>query len=267
MNYPCYVLHVKQGAEDREASIVKQFSILGLPFEWILEYDIPEITGEVLSHYKHHGTELRPEEISCCLKHFTAWEKIAASPAGGGFVFEDDALIDTTKFTQIAQQALSEFKADRQDLGHISLGDGCAMSVPWTHIRKGKLLYPAELVRAADSYWITKKTARLRLAWLQQNGFCWPADHMINKIDNELHSPILWLEPAVVTQGSYCGLFGSIIQKTGPGNVFARLAPTIKKIRRRYLYPLIGIDQRVLDKKLKTLLQIEVHRDPSEGKK
>lgn len=267
MNYPCYVLHVKKGAEDREASIVKQFSILGLPFEWILEYDIPEITEEVLSHYKHHGTELRPEEISCCLKHFTAWEKIAASPAEGGFIFEDDALIDTARFKQIARQALSEFNAEWQDLGHISFGDGCAMCVPWTKIKKGKMLYRAELVRAADSYWITRKTAQLRLEWLQQNGFCWPADHMINKIDNALNIPILWLEPAVVKQGSYCGLFGSIIQKTGRGNLLNRLAPAIKKIRRRYLYPLVGIDQRILDQKLKSILQIEVHRDPREGKK
>jgi len=262
MNCPCYVLHVKKGAEDRETSIVKQFSILGLPFEWILEYDIPEITEEVLSHYKHHGTELQPEEISCCLKHFTAWEKIAASPAEGGFIFEDDALIDTARFKHIALQALSEFTADWHNLGHISFGEGCVMSVPWTQIKKGTMLYRAELVRAADSYWITKKTAQLRLQWLQQNGFCWPADHMINKIDNELDIPILWLEPTVVKQGSYCGLFGSIIQNTGRGNVLNKLTLTIKRIRRHYLYPLIGIDQRVLDNKLRSILQIEAHRVP-----
>jgi len=267
MDYPCYVLHVKKGAEDREASIIKQFSILNLPFEWILAYDVPEISREVLSQYKHYGTELRPEEISCCLKHFTAWEMIAASTAEGGFVFEDDALINTARFQQITQQAISEFKAVWQDLGHISIGDGCAMSVPWTKINKGTLLYPAELVRAADSYWITRKTAQLRLKWLKTNGFCWPADHMINKIDHELNIPILWLEPTVVTQGSYCSIFGSLIQKTGSGSLLARLAPGIKKIRRRYIYPLLGIDQRILGKRLKALLQIKDHKNPGNQKK
>ena len=36
LNYPCYVLHVKKGYEDRERSIAAQFAELGQPFEWLL---------------------------------------------------------------------------------------------------------------------------------------------------------------------------------------------------------------------------------------
>ena len=104
MDYPSYVLHVKKGFEDREKSIIEQFAKLGMPFEWILDFDIPEITEGVLTKYKYHGSLLRDTELSCCLKHITAWGKIASGNHSGGFIFEDDALITPLSLIKLQER-------------------------------------------------------------------------------------------------------------------------------------------------------------------
>lgn len=243
MDHDYYVLHVKQGYEERAQSIGSQFSRLGLPLQWILEYDVPEISAAMLEKYQYRGT-LRPPEISCCLKHIRAWEKIAAGSGLGGFVFEDDVLLDLKKFVPVTRLALAEFARSFPDRrGCICFGNGCALHVPWTRVKKGRYLYGAEYVRAADSYWLSRETAALILERLKRNGFSRPADHLLDELCNDLHIPILWAEPSVVSQGSHTGRFSSSIQVREQGSKTGKkLEWLVKRIRRKYLYPLLGID-------------------------
>ena len=247
-SYRNYIIHVKKGFEQREKSIINQFSKLDLPFEWVLEYDKDELTKEVLEKYKYRGT-LKGEEISCSLKHIAAWEKIASGRSDSGFVFEDDVLLNLKKFRPVIEETLLEVHADWQGSGCISLGDGMALHVPWTKRKKGRRLYPADHIRAADSYWINKETARRRVEWIKENGFSLPADHLISTIDAELNIPILWLEPTVVSQGSHTGFFPSSIQDQDRGKMIDRIEWAVKKIRRKYIFPLLGIDLRIFKKK------------------
>lgn len=257
MEYPCYVLHVKEGFEDREQSIVEQFSALSLPFEWILDFDVAELSREVLEKYGYSGTILRDSEISCSLKHISAWERIAAGPASAGFVFEDDVLIDRERFRKTAEQAIAEFHDSGEEEGCLSFGDGCAMYVPWTKLTRGRLLYRAEQVRATDSYWLTRKTAASMLAWLKDNGFFLPADHLITKITCELDIPLYWVEPTVVSQGSHTGRFRSMIKEQDRGEFKEKVKWLIKKFRRKYLYPLLGQDLRIMSPESTKKLRID----------
>lgn len=246
MDIACYVLHVKKGYEQREKSIIEQFASLQMPFEWVLDHDIDDITPEILKKYNYSGS-LNNAEISCALKHITAWERITGGTDAGAFVFEDDVLLDIHNFKTRAQEALSEFHERWKGCGYISLGNGCALYVPWTRIRKNTRLYPAEYVRAADSYWINRETARRMVEWVLKNGFDLPADHLIDKIASELDIPILWLEPTIARQGSHTGLFQSSIQDLKRGRFIDAVGWKVKIIRRKYLYPLLGIDLRKRD--------------------
>ncbi|OGQ98792.1 MAG: hypothetical protein A2505_06570 [Deltaproteobacteria bacterium RIFOXYD12_FULL_55_16] len=243
MNHEYYVLHVKEGFEERKKSILAQFLRLQIPVQWILAHDISEISQTDLQKYNYQGS-LRNQEISCCLKHIAAWEKIAAGPHAGGFVFEDDVLIDLQRFTPVVNEAIAEFQATFPDrLGCICLGDGCALYVPWTRKKKGTRLYAAEYVRAADSYWLSRETAQLMLDWLRQHGFDRPADHVIDEICAQTGIPILWMEPPVVSQGSHTGRFQSSIQLQESSNKTGKkIEWFFKRIRRKYLFPLLGID-------------------------
>jgi len=100
------------------------------------------------------------------------------------------------------------------------------------------------MIRAADSYWINKTTATMMINWIKENGFSLPADHLIDKICSSLKIPILWLDPTIVNQGSHTGLFASSIQNIERGKFSDRIGWKIKIFRRKYLYPLIGIDLR-----------------------
>lgn len=243
MNHGCYILHVKKGYEDRKKSIIAQFSRLELPFQWILAHDIGEISQTELQRYNYRGS-LRDQEISCCLKHIEAWEKIACGPHPGGFVFEDDVLIDLQRFVPVVSEAIAEFQTTFPDhLGCICLGDGCALYVSWTRKKKGTRLYAAEYVRAADSYWLSRETAQRMLDWLGRYGFDRPADHVIDELCARLAIPILWMEPPVVSQGSHTGRFRSSIQLQESGNKTGKkIEWLLKRIRRKYLFPLLGID-------------------------
>lgn len=256
MDYSCYIIHVKEGAEAQELSIIRQFKHMEISFEWILDYDVNDLDQGILDRYGYHGGKLHSAEISCVLKHITAWEKIVAGGSSGGCVFEDDVLINIKHFQSILNLAIKEFYATEYEVGHISLGDGDAMYVPWTVIKKNRLLYLAEQVRMTDSYWITRETARMRLDWLAEHGFYLPADHLINKIDNELGIPILWLTPTVVTQGSHTGQFDSQLQKGSQGGIITRIKWIFKRCRRQYLYPLFSMDPRILISPLRDDLNI-----------
>jgi len=238
-----YVLHVKEGFTNREKSIIEQFARLELPFEWVLDYDKDELSDDVLERYGYSGS-LRKEEISCCLKHITAWERIARGPWAGGFVFEDDILIDVQNFKAGIQKAILELNTHWQGHGCISLGNAMAFYVPWTKRKKDRLLYQADFIRATDSYWLTKALARKMVEWIMANGFSLPADHLVDRINMELEVPMLWLAPTLISQGSHTGLFASSIQNQERGKWFDRIEWRIKIFRRKYLYPLMGIDLR-----------------------
>ncbi|MEW6593505.1 MAG: glycosyltransferase family 25 protein [Thermodesulfobacteriota bacterium] len=243
MNDNRFVLHVKTGYPERELSILDQFSRLRLPFQWVLEHDIPEISQDVLRKYKYHGS-LRDQEISCCLKHIAAWERIAAGNHAGGFVFEDDVLIDLRRFKTVTEAALEEFQARfPAGDGCLCFGNGCCLYVPWTKTKQGTILYPAEYVRAADSYWLSRKSAQRMVERIKQAGFEKPADHLIDVLCSELGIPICWSAPAVVSQGSHTGLFPSSIQTQETGSRIGKeIEWLFKRVRRKYLYPLVGVD-------------------------
>lgn len=260
MNHPCYVIHVKKGYEERERSIVEQFARLDLDFEWVLDYDIADLTPEVLSRCGYQEGKLRPAEISCSLKHIAAWEQIAAADSPGAFVFEDDVLLDCRRFKTVAAAALAEFSVGADAAGYLSLGDGCALYVPWTKLRRGRYLYPAEQVRATDSYFLTKAAARRMLEMIGREGFYLPADHLINRLCHQLAIPILWLSPTVVCQGSHTGRFASQIQTWDRGELKEKVKWLLKKFRRKYLYPLLGEDPRKISPELRADLKISSDR-------
>jgi glycosyl transferase family 25 len=244
MNVSCYVLHVKEGYEDREASIVDQFGRLNIDFEWVLEHDKHEVTTDLLQQYGYHHFDMPPEAISCAMKHIAAWERIAAGSDPGGLILEDDVLIDIRRFEAVVHDCLAELQRDWGGRGCICFGDGGALFVPWTKLKKGRRLYRAEFARMGDSYWVDRQTAALRLAWIKQHGFYQPADHLIDTIDRALGSPIFWSVPTVVSQGSHTGLFNSSIQSREKTGWFKRLEWSLKVVRRKYIYPLLGKDMR-----------------------
>ncbi len=226
-----YVLHVKEGYEDREESINKQFKELNLEFEFILEHDIPELKEEELSKYFSKGHPLRLSELSCSMKHIEALKKIEQNHGDIFLVLEDDVLFsnNTLKILKNIKKELNTIEKDFV----ISLGNANCMYTAKQELKEGVFLYKNIENRAADSYLISKKSVIKRLNWLKANTTNLPADHMYNLIDNEVGNHIYWLEPTIITQGSQAGIMTSSIQPKKPFHRFRWLWRDFRKKLKR----------------------------------
>ena len=206
-----YVLHVKEGYKEREESIKKQLKELDLSFEFVLEYDIPELKDEEISKQFSKNHPLRPPELSCSMKHIETLRKIEQSKGEIFLVLEDDVLFAKNSL-EILTKLKNELKSIEENFV-ISLGNAANMYTQKRYLKENKLLYRNKENRAADSFLISKTAVKKRLKWLRENQTARPADHMYNFIDNVVQNNIYWLEPTIITQGSQAGLFESSIQK------------------------------------------------------
>ena len=222
-----YVLHVKEGYQDREESIKKQLEKLNLEFEFILEHDISELKEEELSQYFSKEHLLRSSEISCTMKHIEALKKIEQQKGEIFLILEDDVLFSKNTL-EILEGIKKELNSIEEDFV-ISLGNAANMYTPKKALKDGVYLYKNIENRAADSYLISKEAVIKRLKWLNENTTKLPADHMYNFIDNEVENNIYWLEPTIITQGSQAGLFKSSIQKAKPFHRFRWLWRDFRK--------------------------------------
>ena len=88
-----YVIHVRNGAEDRAAFIEGQLARLGIEFEYVLDGDRDRLTPEVMARW-FRGTMATPTpDTSCSFKHLTACERIVRDGHDSALVLEDDVVL------------------------------------------------------------------------------------------------------------------------------------------------------------------------------
>lgn len=207
-----FVIHASIFVERRKL-IQAQLDALGLPFEFVLDFDIPAIPDE-LKQRLFKASELSPAQQSCALKHWQAHNHIVQRKISRALVLEDDVILSSEFWP-----ALNRLMPEELALGdpHVTfLGCGGHYYVPHDQIQRGQLLYPRNQGKFADSYIVSLETAQRRLDWIEARGIPRPIDHLFEQIDRELSTPMFWLEPPVVEQGSHNGTFASSLDKSHP---------------------------------------------------
>lgn len=228
-----FVLNVKSFTQ-RRSFMEQQLNKFGLSAEFIFDWDIDEITPEIINEFFSNNS-LTPAQQSCCLKHITALEKIASNNCQFALVLEDDAAF-SKDFHRGLERALTQSK---QFPGEkvIYIGSGGNFFTPKSQRKPGQFLYVGCRGRFADSYILDSATAKKRLDYLKANKITAPIDNQFEAIDKELGIQILWLEDPVVEQGSKNGLFQSALESDPPpwlkGILFAW-----EKLKRKYIYQL-----------------------------
>ena len=207
-----FVIHATRFVE-RRRFIEAQMQALGLPFEFVLDFDIPDIP-QALRARLFRGDGLSPAQQSCALKHWQAHQLILQRNLSRALILEDDVILSKEFWP-----ALKGLMHEELALGdpHVTfLGCGGHYYVPHEHIRAGQWLYPRNQGKFADSYIVSQSTAKKRLDWIDHNGITLPIDHTFEHIDRTLATPMFWLEPPVVEQGSHNGKFSSTLDKSHP---------------------------------------------------
>lgn len=203
-----YVIHARKYVE-RGLHMRAHLAQFGIPFEIIELFDADQISEADLKRCVSPDSKLSPALVSSVFKHIEALRRMVANGVQRALIFEDDVVLHP-QFNEHLNRFLDE--ADRFDHPH-SIQIGCAnnMFVPKRLLQPGQHLYPADQVRAADSFIINHEAARLRLAWLERNKFFQPADHLYNRTDREMGIRFYWSDPTIVEQGSMNGMFQSTL--------------------------------------------------------
>lgn len=230
-----FVVHASSFKE-RGKLIQAQMDDAGLPFEFILDFDISMIT-EALKQRLFAKSELSPAQQSCAAKHWHAHTLIFERRLSRALVLEDDVILSRDFLPTLVRLLREDLLFEHP---HVTfLGCGGHDYVPFHQVNPAQLLYRRNQGKFADSYIVSLEAAERRLDWINLNGIPIPIDHLFEKIDRELGNAMYWLEPPVVEQGSHNGTFDSALFRSH-SLWFQALQYRWKKLWRRRQHIIFG---------------------------
>lgn len=207
-NLKVYVLTVKTFS-DRIKHIENEMLKHSINFEFILDYDIPDLNDEIINKVFEDNSSLSLAQKSLVLKHIAAWRDASKNNAQRILIFEDDVILHK-EFKRILDTILNK-SIEIQPSNLIFLG-GSDAKVPDDYLLSKEIL--VELPIATTEAYITDISAiNLRLNWLENNKVSLPADHFICKVDKQLNITHFWSRTPIAEQGSVTGIFDSKLDK------------------------------------------------------
>jgi len=230
---------VREGFEDRAASIESQMGRLGLNFEYMLEGDMVDLDDRGLERwFSGYMRNVHPM-ASCSTKHLLCYEKVAREEWPAVLILEDDALL-ADAFVQVVEGAAAEIDRDHRPLDpwYISLENSGLRFVPVADRRPGTFLYSATTGRCAGGYMVNLAMAKMLLAAAEGGGLSVQIDTFIDQSLPSDDVQAFWCEPPVVEQGSHSGVFTSSLVGH-ERSLSRRIGWAIRKMLRRVKYRLM----------------------------
>lgn len=229
---PAYVIH-SRSLPERAGHIRRELERVGIPFEWVLDYEADEITPEIDAHYFAPGAPLSIRQKSCALKHIVAMQRICARQHDLALIFEDDAQL-VPDFVARLRLVLTE--AERWPRPRIlHLGAATNFYTPASRLKAGQSVYTGDRVRNMEAYVLGAPEARARLDWIARHPLHEPIDIAFNRGDPAMGILFLWPEPPLAEQGSLNGAFRSSLACKGHSRARLRIQFAVQKFKRRYL--------------------------------
>lgn len=235
---PAYVIHAKSLPE-RTDHIQRELDRAGVAFEWVLDFDVEDITPDVDRAYFADGADLTLRQKSCALKHVVAMQRIRERGQDFALVFEDDALL-VPDFCDRLKRVLDEAEGwPRPRILH--LGAATNFYTPASQLRPGQIVYPGNRVRNMEAYVLGAPEATARLAWIARHPMHEPIDIAFNTGDPAMGISFLWPEPPLAEQGSLTGVFKSSLDRKEHNRRQLQIQFAVQKFRRRYLKRWLGL--------------------------
>lgn len=234
-----FVAHVKKGYENRRAFMEKQLAERAIPFEFMLDGDMEDITQEILERDFKGEMKKSSPVTSCALKHLLIWKKIVEEKIPYTLVMEDDAIMDVS-FNKVFNRSVLEAR-ERADIDHsnlyISFENTGLEYLPAGKKRKGQLLYKAEKTRGGGAYLLSYEAARIMVEWTNKHKMDVPNDLWLNKVfEASPEMNIFWCFPTVVEQGSHNGVFRSSLQRKKRVGILRRIGWVVQRFYKKYIY-------------------------------
>jgi glycosyl transferase family 25 len=204
---PIYVIHAKH-LDDRRVHIERELGRFSLPFEWVTDFDPPEISAETEAAYFVPGHGLRPAQMSCALKHIVAMQRVVD---GGtmALVLEDDVIL-RRDFPALLDRAVQELEKEGPK-AVAYLGQGARDFVPSRARRPGHLLHSYLTHDTSEALLLKPAAARARLNLIAKSRLTFPIDTTFNYGDAEIGVERWYADPPLANQGTRSGRFESAI--------------------------------------------------------
>ncbi|MDH6263327.1 glycosyltransferase family 25 protein [Bradyrhizobium sp. BR13661] len=229
---PAYVIHSKSLPE-RAGHIRHELDRVGIPFEWILDFEVDEITPEVDALYFAKGAPLSIRQKSCALKHIVAMQRICKQQHDLALIFEDDAQLVPDFIARLRRVLAEAERWPRPRILH--LGAATNFYTPAAQLKPDQSVYAGNRVRNMEAYVLGAPEAAARLDWIARHPMHEPIDIAFNRGDPAMGIPFLWTEPPLAEQGSLNGAFRSSLACKNHSQTRLRIQFTFQKLSRRHL--------------------------------
>jgi glycosyl transferase family 25 len=179
-------------------------SSYGIPFVFIFDYDIPQLSRSELKIFGE--SQLTMAQKSLVLKHRHAWQDALKHKYKRVLIFEDDVIL-LPHFNQHFEILIASIKRLPKD--YLIFFGGGDTKVP-NHFFLEKGLLVKHRIATTEAYLVDLANIKRRILWLKKHPIDLPADHLIAHIDCDLHhADHYWVKKPLVEQGSVTGLFTS----------------------------------------------------------
>lgn len=231
------VIHVKQGYKDRAEHIENMMEELRIPFEYVLDGDVSDLTAGILDKYFKRDGVLRkgncPPQLSCTYKHLLAYERILENNWKGALILEDDIIL-RKDFAAIFNHCMEEYEAMSTADILISFEDSRLRFVPRSRRVKGKYLYKGTKDRMAGAYYISNSAAGSIMNYISENKCSLPIDLLHSLLIKQEDLPYYWCQPTIATQGSFTGKFHSSLSIKEELGI--KISWKLKLVYKKFLY-------------------------------
>lgn len=207
-----FVLHVKKGYDDRAAHMEKMLGRLGIEFEYILDWDIPDLDTAMLSRYFTGRMGECCAMSSCAFKHMEVYKRMVAEQIPYALVFEDDMFLKRN-FLKVINAAFEELKRSHGTDKPFWLGTEATVMgfTPRSVRRRGQYVYPGRFLQCAGCYLINISLARAVMDNISAETTDLPFDHYLDSLRARGVFDSYWTYPVISEQGSHTGRMPSSI--------------------------------------------------------
>jgi glycosyl transferase family 25 len=233
-----YVVHIKAGHEQRERHITSELAAKNIPFEFMLDGDMQDLTRERLEKYFTGDMKKISPGTSCAMKHLLIYEELLRSGIPMALVLEDDVVL-LSNFLRVMPELLDELTRLEQDKPGaliLSLENSSLRFIPRSRREKGRRLYPETRGRCAAAYIINRAAAIAVLEHCSAHKCSLPIDWYHNELASRSIVHIYWCHPPLAEQGSFNGLFATSIDS----NTFGLGRKIVWKVQKFYKYNILN---------------------------
>ena len=225
--------------EDRIKHVKQQMALHQIPYQFIFDFDIPELNSEILLNTFETLNVLDRPQQSLVLKHIHAWRLCVEHNFKNILVFEDDVILKPN-FVSRLNDAVNDL--ERKQNPYLLYLGGADTKVPDSFLLSEEDIVE-QPIATSEAYVTNFMASKRRLEWLNNHKVKVPSDFLLRTMDPLCGIVQYWMKEHIAEQGSVTGVFESSLdrQRRKHSFLFNYLRYQWQKINRKKLRKMYAI--------------------------